>query len=128
MLAMNLMSNATITKAVLTDLKSSGQGRIVNIGAGAAMKAASGMGAYAASKAGVHKLTEALSEELAGHGITVNAILPSIIDTPQNRADMPDSDFSTWVQPAAIADVIVFLASPGARGVTGALVPVTRGG
>lgn len=126
--AMNLMTNATITKLALPALKASAAGRIVNIGAGGAVKAAMGMGAYAASKSGVHRLTEALAEELAGTGVTVNAILPSIIDTPTNRADMPDADFSTWVQPSAIADVIAFLASNAARAITGALIPVTRGG
>jgi NAD(P)-dependent dehydrogenase (short-subunit alcohol dehydrogenase family) len=128
MQAMNLMTNATITKLALPALKQADHGRIVNIGAGAAVKAGMGMGAYTASKAGVHRLTEALAEELAGTGVTVNAILPSIIDTPTNRADMPDADFSQWVLPEAIADVIVFLASPAARGVTGALIPVTRNG
>jgi len=127
MQSMNLMTAATITKAALPALTQSGSGRIVNIGAGAAVKAGMGMGAYAASKSGVHRLTEALAEELAGKGVTVNAILPSIIDTPTNRADMPDADFSAWVQPAAIADVILFLASDAARSVTGALIPVTRG-
>jgi NAD(P)-dependent dehydrogenase (short-subunit alcohol dehydrogenase family) len=128
MQAMNLMTNATITKLALPALKAAAQGRIVNIGAGAAVKAGMGMGAYTASKAGVHKLTEALAEELAGTGVTVNAVLPSIIDTPTNRADMPDADFSQWVLPQAIADVILFLASPAARAVTGALIPVTRNG
>ncbi|MFM5931750.1 MAG: SDR family NAD(P)-dependent oxidoreductase [Novosphingobium sp.] len=128
MQSMNLISNATITKLALAELAKSGSGRIVNIGAGAAVKAGMGMGAYAASKSGVHRLTEALSEELAGQGVTVNAILPSIIDTPTNRADMPDADFSQWVQPAAIADAILFLASDKARAITGALIPVTRGG
>ncbi|MCW1402778.1 SDR family oxidoreductase [Novosphingobium sp. MW5] len=127
MQAMNLMSNATITKLALPHLTASGMGRVVNIGAGGAVKAAMGMGAYAASKSGVHRLTEALAEELSGQGVTVNAILPSMIDTPTNRADMPDADFSTWVQPAAIADVILFLASDHARSITGALIPVTRG-
>lgn len=126
--AMNLMTNATITKLALPALKASEAGRIVNIGAGGAVKAAMGMGAYAASKSGVHRLTEALAEELAGTGVTVNAVLPSIIDTPTNRADMPDADFSTWVQPSALAEVIAFLASGAARAVTGALIPVTRGG
>ena len=126
--AMNLVTNATITKLALPSLKASASGRIVNIGAGGAIKAAMGMGAYAASKAGVHRLTEALAEELAGTSVTVNAVLPSIIDTPTNRADMPDADFSTWVQPAAIAEVIGFLASPAARSITGALIPVSRGG
>lgn len=128
MQAMNLMTNATITKLALPALKAAEEGRIVNIGAGAAIKAGLGMGAYAASKSGVHRLTEALAEELAGAGVTVNAILPSIIDTPTNRQDMPDADFSQWVKPEAIADVILFLASPAARAVTGALIPVTRGG
>ena len=126
--AMNLVTAATITKLALPSLKKSADGRIVNIGAGGAIKAGMGMGAYAASKAGVHKLTEALAEELGGQSVTVNAVLPSIIDTPTNRADMPDANFAEWVQPAAIADVILFLASPAARGVTGALIPVTRGG
>lgn len=128
MTAMNLTTNATITKLALPSLKASGAGRIVNIGAGGAVKAAMGMGAYAASKSGVHRLTEALAEELAGTSVTVNAVLPSIIDTPANRADMPDADFSAWVQPAAIADVIAFLASDAGRSITGALIPVTRGG
>jgi len=82
------------------------------------------MGAYTASKAGVQRLTESLSEEVKDRGITVNAILPGTIDTPRNRADMPDADVSRWVAPEAIADVIVFLASEGARAVTGAAIPV----
>ena len=128
MQSMNLISNATITKLALPLLQKSAAGRVVNIGAGAAIKAGMGMGAYAASKSGVHRLTEALAEELAGSSVTVNAILPSIIDTPTNRKDMPDADTSQWVQPAAVADVILFLASPAARSITGALIPVTRGG
>ena len=128
MQAMNLTTTVTITKAVLPLLTASANGRIINIGAGAAIKADMGMGAYAAAKSGVHRLTEALAVELGSSSVTVNAVLPSIIDTPQNRADMPDADFSQWVSPAAIADVIGFLASPQARAVTGALIPVTRGG
>ena len=84
------------------------------------------MGAYAASKAGVARLTEALSEEVKAQGITVNAILPSIIDTPANRRDMPDADFRKWVTPEAIADVIVFLLSEKSRAITGASIPVPR--
>ncbi len=128
MQAMNLTTAATITQLALPQLKASAAGRVISIGAGAAVKAGMGMGAYAASKSGVHRLTEALAEELAGTRVTVNAILPSIIDTPTNRADMPDADFTTWVQPEAIADVIAFLASDAGRAVTGALIPVTRGG
>jgi NAD(P)-dependent dehydrogenase (short-subunit alcohol dehydrogenase family) len=127
MFAMNVLTAATITQAALGAIKASGAGRIVNIGAGAAIKADGGMGAYASSKAGVHRLTEALAAELAGSTVTVNAVLPSIIDTPTNRADMPDADYGAWVQPQAIADVIAFLASVQARAITGALIPVTRG-
>jgi NAD(P)-dependent dehydrogenase (short-subunit alcohol dehydrogenase family) len=83
------------------------------------------MGAYAASKSGVARLTEALAEELKARDVTVNAVLPSIIDTAPNRADMPDADYSKWVTPQALADVIVFLLSDRARAVTGALIPVT---
>lgn len=122
---MNVQTASNASRAALAALKASGSGRIVNIGANGAVKAASGMGPYAASKAGVHKLTEALAEELKASGVTVNAVLPSILDTEVNRADMPDADFSTWVKPEDLAAVILFLASEEARAVTGALVPVT---
>lgn len=128
MFAMNALTCVNMTRAALPELQKAASARIVNIGAGAAINAAAGMGSYAASKAAVHRFTESLSAELSGTAITVNAVLPSIIDTPTNRADMPDADFSQWVQPAAIADVILFLASPAARAISGALVPVTRGG
>lgn len=125
MFAMNLKTAVVAAKAALPQLLKSSSGRIVNVGAGAAARpAAAGMGAYTASKAGVHKLTESLAEELKDRGITVNAVLPGTIDTPQNRADMPRADHSRWVQPAAIAAVIVFLASEQAAAVTGALLPV----
>lgn len=125
MFAMNVLTAATMTKAALPLLKASGTGRIVNIGAGAAVKADLGMGPYAASKAGVHRFTESLAIELAANGITVNAILPSIIDTSSNRLAMPDAAFSSWVKPQAVADVIDFLVSEAARSVSGALIPVT---
>ena len=125
MFAMNLKTTVVSTKAALPRLLESPAGRIINVGAGAAARpAGAGMGAYAASKAGVHKLTESLAEELKDRGITVNAVLPGIIDTPQNRADMPQADFSRWVRPEAIAAVIACLASEQAAAVTGALVPV----
>lgn len=122
---MNLKTAVCASQAALPVLLSSGQGRIVNIGAGAALKAGVGMGAYAASKSGVARLTEALAEEVKDQGVTVNAILPSIIDTPQNRADMPDADFKRWVTPESIAQVAVFLASDAAAAITGALIPVS---
>jgi NAD(P)-dependent dehydrogenase (short-subunit alcohol dehydrogenase family) len=81
------------------------------------------MGPYAASKAGVHRLTETLAAELKGK-VTVNAVLPSTIDTPANRAGMPKADFSKWVRPQELAEVILFLVSDAASAVTGALLPV----
>ncbi len=122
--SMNLRTAVIASKAALPAILERGGGRIVNIGAGAAAKAGAGMGAYTASKAGVQRLTEALSEELKDRGITVNAILPGTIDTPRNRLDMPEADFSRWVSTAAIADVIAFLASEPAAAVTGAAIPV----
>lgn len=125
MFAINLKTTVVSTKAALPQLLESPAGRIINVGSGAAARlAGAGMGAYTASKAGVHKLTESLAEELKDRGITVNAVLPGIIDTPRNRADIPNADFSRWVQPEAIAAVIAFLASEEAAAVTGALIPV----
>ena len=127
MFRINLVTAVTATRAALSALSASGSGSIVNIGAGAAAKAAAGMGAYTASKAGVAKLTESLAEELAGAGVRVNAILPRTIDTPANRRDMPTADFSTWVRPQDIAKAIAFLLSDQAAAITGALIPVTMG-
>lgn len=121
----NLRTAVAASKAALPHLITRGGGSIVNVGAGAAAKAGAGMGAYAASKSGVARLTEALAEELKDRAITVNAVLPSIIDTPPNRADMPKADFDRWVKPAQLADVIVFLLSAQARAITGALIPVS---
>lgn len=121
----NLRTAVAASQAALRHLLARGGGSIVNVGAGAAAKAGTGMGAYAASKSGVARLTEALAEEFKDRAITVNAVLPSIIDTPPNRADMPKADFERWVKPAQLADVIVFLLSPQARAITGALIPVS---
>lgn len=123
--AMNLRTCVNACKAVLPHLEKQASGRIVNIGATGAIKATSGMGAYAASKAGVMRFTEALADEVKLKNMTVNAVLPSIIDTPQNRADMPEANFDHWVTPAAVARVISLLLSQEAAAVTGALVPVT---
>jgi NAD(P)-dependent dehydrogenase (short-subunit alcohol dehydrogenase family) len=120
----NVQTAANASRAALPALKRSGAGRIVNVGAAAALKAEAGMGPYAAAKSGVCRLTEALAQELKDEGVTVNAVLPTIIDTPQNRADMPKADFSRWVAPAALAEVILFLGSEEAGAVTGALIPV----
>jgi NAD(P)-dependent dehydrogenase (short-subunit alcohol dehydrogenase family) len=127
MFRINLLTAVTASRAALAALKASGTGSIVNIGAGAAAKAGAGMGAYAASKAGVAKLTESLADELASAGVRVNALLPSIIDTPTNRRDMPKADFGSWVQPQDIGKVIVFLLSDQSAAITGASIPVTVG-
>jgi NAD(P)-dependent dehydrogenase (short-subunit alcohol dehydrogenase family) len=122
--AMNVLTALNASHAALSHLAASGAGRIVNIGAIGALQASAGMGAYAASKAAVHRLTEALASEWKGK-ITVNAVLPSIIDTAANRASMPDADFSKWVRPQELAEVILFLASDASSAVTGALIPVS---
>lgn len=121
----NLRTAVAASKAAIPHLTASGAGRIVNISAAGAIRADLGKGAYAASKAGVARLTEALAEELKDRGVTVNAVLPSIIDTAANRADMPKADFTRWVAPAQLSDVIVFLLSDRASAITGALLPVT---
>jgi len=121
---MNLRSCVAATRAALPHLRARGSGRIVNVGALGAVRASLGMAAYAASKSGVMRFTEALAEEVKDWGITANAVLPSIIDTPQNRKDMPDADASRWVRPEQLAGVILFLLSPAASAVNGALLPV----
>jgi NAD(P)-dependent dehydrogenase (short-subunit alcohol dehydrogenase family) len=128
MFAMNLKTAVNACSAALPFLGARGAGRIINIGAGAAARAAAGMGAYTASKAGVERLTESLAEELKERNITVNTVLPGTLDTARNRADMPRADFSRWVAPEAVADVIAFLASDAARAVTGAAIRVAGRG
>lgn len=123
--SINVKTTLNSCRAAIPHLRASGAGRIVNVGAYAALKAGAGMGAYTASKAGVHRLTESLSAELKDQRITVNAVLPSIIDTPPNRKDMPNADFSTWVTTESLANVLLFLASEQAQDITGALLPVT---
>ena len=97
----------------------------MTIGAGAALEGVAGMGAYCASKSALIRLTEAMSAELKDHGINVNCVLPSIIDTPDNRAAMPDAEASRWVKPEALADVIAFLTSDAARAIHGAAIQVS---
>jgi NAD(P)-dependent dehydrogenase (short-subunit alcohol dehydrogenase family) len=126
MFRINLLTAVTASRAAM-DFLSRGGGSIVNIGANAATRAAMGMASYTAAKSGVARLTESLAEELAGAGVRVNALLPSIIDTPTNRRDMPDADFKTWVTPEALAKVILFLLSDDSAAITGAAIPVTRG-
>ena len=127
MFALNVLTALNASRSAIPHLLACDAGRIINVGAIGALQAASGMGAYAASKSGVHRLTEALAAELKGK-ITVNAVLPSIIDTAANRASMPKADFSKWVTPQELAHVILFLASDEAGAVTGALLPVSGRG
>ena len=124
MYALNVLTALNTASAALPHLAAAKAGRIVNIGAMGALQAGAGMGPYAASKAGVHRLTEALANEWKGK-VTVNAVLPSTIDTQANRTSMPKADFSKWVTPQELAEVILFLASDAASGVTGALIPVS---
>jgi NAD(P)-dependent dehydrogenase (short-subunit alcohol dehydrogenase family) len=124
MYALNVLTALNASRSALGHLAASSAGRIVNVGAMGALQAGSGMGAYAASKAGVHRLTEALAAEWKGK-ITVNAVLPSTIDTPANRASMPQADFGKWVKPQELAEVILFLVSDGASAINGALIPVS---
>ena len=124
MLDLNAYSVIATARAVVPRMLAAGRGSIVNIGAASALGGKAAMGAYCAAKSATIRLTESMSAELRERGVRVNCVLPSIIDTPQNRAAMPDADPSRWVAPAALADVIVFLASDSARAVHGAAIPV----
>lgn len=126
MATINTVTMLNAVAAVLPQMRAAHRGAIVTVGAAAALAGGAGMGAYAASKSAVIRLTESLAADLAGSGITANCVLPSILDTPANRAAMPDADPKEWVDPAALAEVIRFLASPGARAISGAAIPVTR--
>ena len=124
MMNLNARTVLNVCRAAVHGMVAQGRGKIVNIGARGALRGAASMGAYIASKSVVMRLTETLSSEVKGNGINVNCILPSIIDTPRNRADMPKATFEHWVPPEQIAGVVLFLASPAARSIHGASIPV----
>jgi len=126
MMGVNLKSAFLCSKAVVPYMMEKNYGRIVNVSARTAVQrgSRSKSGAYAVSKAGVIVLTEALAEELKRFDINVNCIMPSVIDTPANREMFPKADFSKWVDPEEIADVILFLASEASKPTSGATVPV----
>ena len=124
MIELNAGTVMNMARAVVPNMIANGGGKIVSIAATAGLGGKPDMGAYGASKAAVIRLTESMAGELRDKGINVNCVMPSIIDTPQNRADMPSADPKKWVAPAALADVIMFLASDAARAVHGAAVPV----
>lgn len=122
---LNVRTMVNMSRAVVPEMLKSGGGTIVSVGAGAALKGAANMGPYIAAKSAVIRLSESMSEELKAKGINVNCVLPSIIDTPQNREAMPKADPAKWVTPEALADVVLFLSSPAARSVHGAALPVS---
>lgn len=124
LLGLNARTLLNAVRAVVPQMLAAGGGRIVNVGAASALKGAAQMGAYVASKSAVIRLTESMAAELRERNINVNCVLPTIIDTPENRAAMPDADPRRWVAPDDLASVIVFLASDAARAIHGAAVPV----
>jgi NAD(P)-dependent dehydrogenase (short-subunit alcohol dehydrogenase family) len=124
MMDLNLKSAFLCMKHVLPTMKKQGYGRIVSVGARSGLKGDPMVAPYAASKAGVILLTQTAAEESKAYGVTVNAVLPSVVDTSANRASMPDADFDSWVVPHDLAEVMIFLASERARAVTGAAIPV----
>ena len=124
MLDLNARTVLNMVRATVPAMIDAGGGAIVNVAARAGLEGGANMGAYSASKAVVIRLTQSLASELREQGVNVNCVLPSIIDTPRNRTDMPDANFATWVAPAELAEVIAFLASDAARAVHGAAVPV----
>ncbi len=124
MIDLNAGSVLTTARAVVPGMIAASAGKIINIGAMGGTVGRAHMGAYAASKSAVIRLTESMAAELREHGINVNCILPSIIDTPVNRADMPDADPSRWVAPEQLADLMIFLASDKAKAIHGAAIPI----
>lgn len=121
----NVRTLLSMVRAVTPHMIAAGGGKIVNVGAYAALRGAARMGAYSATKAAVIRFTEAMAAELRERNINVNCVLPTILDTPDNRAAMPDADPARWVSPHDLASVIAFLASDAARAVHGAAVPVS---
>jgi NAD(P)-dependent dehydrogenase (short-subunit alcohol dehydrogenase family) len=124
LLDLNLRTTFAVCRAAAPALVAAGGGAIVNVAARAALRGEAGNGVYGATKAAVLALTQSLSAELKGDGVNVNAVLPSIIDTPANRKAMPKSDPAAWVAPGDLASVIVFLASDAAAAIHGAAIPV----
>ncbi|MCS7178544.1 MAG: SDR family NAD(P)-dependent oxidoreductase [Anaerolineae bacterium] len=125
---LNVRTALTVTRAVVPVMVAQRAGRLVYVAAKAGLEGGKHTAAYSAAKSALLRLMESLAAELRGTGITVNGVLPSTIDTPQNRAAMPKADPTRWVKPEAIADVILFLASDAARAVHGAAIPVYGAG
>jgi NAD(P)-dependent dehydrogenase (short-subunit alcohol dehydrogenase family) len=121
---LNVRTLLNTVRAVVPVMLQAGGGKIINVGAFSAREGAARMGAYIAAKSAVMRLTETMSAELRGHGINVNCVLPTTIDTPDNRRAMPDADPAKWVAPEDLAKTMMFLASDDARGLHGAALPV----
>jgi NAD(P)-dependent dehydrogenase (short-subunit alcohol dehydrogenase family) len=124
LLDLNVVTMLNMVRAVVPRMLAQGGGRIVNVAANAALRGTAGMGAYCATKSAVIRLTESMAAELRERNVNVNCVLPTTLDTPENRAAMPGADPSRWVQLDDLARTIVFLASPGARAIHGAALPV----
>ncbi len=124
MMNLNLKSVFLCCKAALPQMIECGYGKIVNVSARAGLKGEAGLSAYCVSKGGVRTLTESLAAEVIDNGINVNAVMPSIMDTPANRQSMPDEEHCRWVAPADVAKVICFLTSDDASVINGAAIPV----
>jgi NAD(P)-dependent dehydrogenase (short-subunit alcohol dehydrogenase family) len=120
----NVRTTLLCCRTVITQMLKQRNGKIINVASRDALRGSAGFAAYSASKSAVLRLTESLAEELKSSNINVNCVMPGTIDTPQNRAAIPNGDFSKWVEPAAIADVIAFLASDASRAMNGAALPV----
>jgi NAD(P)-dependent dehydrogenase (short-subunit alcohol dehydrogenase family) len=128
MIDINVRTLLNTARSVTPGMIANGRGHIVTVGAAAAQRGQAAMGAYSAAKSAVMRLTESMAAELGRKGINVNCVLPSVLDTPQNRAAMPDADPKAWVNPRDLAAVIRFLASDQAVAINGALIPVTGRG
>lgn len=124
MLALNVGSFLNLTKAFVPGLLQKGYGKVLSVASRAGLTGSAGMGAYAAAKSALIRLSESLAVELAEHNIQVNCVLPGTIDTAKNRAGMPNADFTKWVSTQVIAETILFLTSSKADGITGAAIPV----
>ena len=124
LLDLNVVTMLNMVRAVVPRMLERGGGRIVNVAANAGLRGSAGMGAYCAAKSAVIRLTESMAAELRERNVNVNCVLPTTLDTPENRAAMPKADPSRWVRPDDLAQTIVFLASPGARAIHGAAIPV----
>jgi len=124
MLGLNLHTAIHMARAVLPPMLRAGKGRIVAIGSRTGVEPAAGLSAYGVSKAALIALIRSIAAEVRNSGVTANVVLPSVIDTPANRAAMPAADFAKWVQPESIARLLLFLASDAAADINGAVIPI----